>query len=117
MTAVVVPSDLPLHPIPFNLKWKHLSGLQLADPVFGQPRKIDILSGSKFLLKCCSTGGGLDHLNLPSCSETKFGWVLAGRTDAGAIDGHITTFHTSLVSGDDLLRKFWEIEEWSLPFR
>ena len=45
VTAVVVPcvtSDLPLQPIPSDHKWNHLSNLQLADPNFGQPGRIDL---------------------------------------------------------------------------
>ena len=50
VTAVVVPRvtcDLPLHPHPILLdrKWKHLSDIQLADPTFGCPGRIDRLVG------------------------------------------------------------------------
>ena len=40
VTAIVVPHvtcDLPLHPISFDLKWRHLEGISLADPDFGLP--------------------------------------------------------------------------------
>ena len=43
--------------------------------------------------------------------ETLFGWVLAGKTNAHPQDCHIASHHASLISGDDLLCKFWEIEE------
>ena len=48
ISAVVVPKvtcDLPLAPVPFNLSWKHISNLPLADAGFGQPGRIDILLG------------------------------------------------------------------------
>ena len=45
VTAVIFPRNLPLHPIPFDLKWDHLSNVQLADRTFGQPGRIDILLG------------------------------------------------------------------------
>ena len=54
VTAVVVPRvtcDLLLLPIPFNLKWNHLSNLRLADPTFNQPGKIDILLGGGRICK------------------------------------------------------------------
>ena len=38
--AVVMPRvtcDLPLHPISFDLQWRHLEGIPLADPNFGLP--------------------------------------------------------------------------------
>ena len=40
----------------------------------------------------------------PMAFETTFGWILAGSHRA-------ISLHTSTMSGDDLLRKFWEIKE------
>ena len=48
VSAVVVPRvtcDLPLHPIRLDQKWSHLAHIQLADPRFGDPGKIDLLLG------------------------------------------------------------------------
>ena len=42
VTAVVVPCVtcyLPLHPIPFDLKWRHLEGISLADPDLVSPEE------------------------------------------------------------------------------
>ena len=47
----------------------------------------------------------------PVAFETEFGWVLAGEAESCAPADHVTTYHTALISGDDVLRKFWEIEE------
>ncbi len=48
----------------------------------------------------------------PAAFETIFGWVLAGKIDSHA-STHVTivSHHVSVISGDDLLRQFWEIEE------
>lgn len=46
VTAVVVPRvtcDLPVQPILFNSKWEHFSVLNLSDPDFGCPGRIDML--------------------------------------------------------------------------
>ena len=46
--AVVMPRvtcDLPLHPVSFDLQWRHLEGIPLADPNFGLPGRVDILLG------------------------------------------------------------------------
>ena len=46
--TIVVPKvtcDLPFSPIPFKAEWSHLSDLELADPGFGRPGRIDILLG------------------------------------------------------------------------
>ena len=49
----------------------------------------------------------------PTTIETEFGWVLAGHTKVNA-PPQVTTLHVSFLSGDDLLRQFWEIEEKSV---
>ena len=47
--------------------------------------------------------------------ETDLGWVICGNTGSTSPSAqanvHITTFHTSVMSSDDVLRKFWELEE------
>ena len=42
-----------------------------------------------------------------------FGWVLAGNADPHSLN-NIVSCHTTLLSSDDLLRRFWEIEEAGL---
>ena len=47
----------------------------------------------------------------PSAFETDFGWVLAGSTEVSTSYLTIVSNHTLIVMEDELLRKFWEIEE------
>ncbi len=97
VTAVVVPRvtcDMPVQSVLFNSKWKHLSGLNLSYPDFGC---FDICANS------------IESLVV---FETSFGWVLAGKTDKlPTLQGCALTYHVNVTSGDDILRKFWEIEE------
>ena len=114
VTAVVVPHvkcDLPLHPISFDLKWRHLQGIPLADPDFGLPRRIDILLGVDIFVEILRQGRRTGAPGSPSAFETEFGWVLAGKLDVYASNHCIVSHYVSVVTGDDLLRKFWEIEE------
>ena len=114
VTAVVVPRvtcDLPPLPIPFNLKWNHLTNLQLADPTFNQPGRIDLLLGVDVFVNVLLHGRRCGPPGSPVAFETEFGWVLAGEAESCAPSDHVTTYHTTLISGDDVLRKFWEIEE------
>ena len=63
--------DLPTIPVSPVTKWKHLSGLELADPNYGIPAQVDILLGGKVFSKAVllaedqtSMAGGLvppDH--------------------------------------------------------
>ena len=45
-----------------------------------------------------------------SAFETEFGWVLTGRLSLPG-PNQVASHHASFVAGDDLLRRFWEIEE------
>ena len=112
VSAIIVPQvtcDLLLHSVPFDLKWDHLSDLQLADPDFGQPGRIDVLLGLDIFTNVMGHGQQSGPPGSPSAFETSFRWVLAGNIDM-IIPAHIAT-HTSVISGDDIICKFWEIEE------
>ena len=113
VTAVVVPQvtcDLPFHPIPFKSEWSHLSNLQLVDPGFGSPGKIDLLLGVDVFVNVLRHG----RRTGPPDSPAHFGWILAGSTHSCSPSDQVATHHASCVSGDELLRKFWEIEETPL---
>ena len=111
VTAVVVPKvtcDLPLAPVPFQLNW---ADLHLADPGFGQPGRINMLLGVDIFVDVLRHGR---QSGPPNSLETEFGWVLcgsAGPTSSSSAHACVTTFHSTITSGDDILRQFWEIEE------
>ena len=114
VSAVIVPRvtcDLPLHPVPLNLAWDHLAHLQLADPGFGVPGKIDLLLGVEVFVEVMRHGRRIGVPGSPVALETEFGWVLAGGTDSCSPTQQITTHHVSVLSGDDILRQIWEVEE------
>ena len=117
-TAVIVPRvtcDLPLHPIRSNESWSHLSDLQLADPNFEQPGKIDLLLGVEIFAEVVLQGRRIGSSGSPIAFETHFGWVLAGNTNSCSSTPVIAAHHVAFLTGDDLLRHFWEIEEKSVP--
>ncbi len=103
ISAIVVPRvtcDLPIQPVHYDPQWNYLSGLRLADPEFGQPGKIDLLLGIDAYTDVLLQG------------RTKFGWVLAGRTNSHTTSPpSVSAHHVAVESGDDVLRKFWEVEE------
>ena len=80
---------------------KHLTDLQLANPTFRQSGRINVLLGGQWIR---STGS-------PVTFKTVFSWVLAGSGASCYQAAHVTSYHTSLLSGDNLLQKFWETEE------
>ena len=112
--AVVVPKvtcDLPFRPIPFKMEWSHLSDLQLADPGFGNPGRIDVLLGVDVFVSVLLHGRRKGQPGTPIAFETLFGWVLAGSTGICGPTDQVATHHILCVTGDDVLRKFWEIED------
>ena len=113
VSAIVVPRvtcDLPTQPVHLSTQWGHLKDLHLADPDFGQPCKIDVLLGVDVYADVLLHGRRSGPPGTPVAFETKFGWVLAGRTNHGT-PSSAASHHAATISGDDLLRKFWEIEE------
>ena len=113
VSAIVVPRvtcDLPLHPVSFDPSWNHLEDIPLADPDFGRPGRIDLLLGVDVFVETLRQGRRFGLPGSPSAFETEFGWVLAGRLDSPS-PNHVASHHASFIAGDDLLRRFWEIEE------
>ena len=113
ISAIVIPRvtrNLPISSVPFHSSWNHLKGLQLADPTFGNPSAIDLLLGVDVFTNTLLNGRRSGPPGSPTALQTKFGWVLAGDADTSPTV-HVTSHHVSLLTGDELLRRFWEIEE------
>lgn len=113
VNAAIVPRvtcNLPSRYIPFKAEWNHLADLTLADPEFGRPGKIDLLLGVEVFSQVVRQGRRLGKPGSPSAFETDFGWVLAGETSTHVSHLSLFTHHTTVESGDDLVRKFWEME-------
>ena len=106
--------DLPLHPVALDLNWSHLIDISLADPDFGNPSKVDLLLGADVFCRDHDVGWRTGPPGSPVALETKFGWVLAGSVESNTSVNHIVTYHVSALTGDDILRKFWEIKEQPL---
>ena len=115
--AIVLPkvtSNLPVNPIPKDRNWTHLEGIQLSDPGFDTPGRIDLLLGADIFSRVVRHGRRFGPPGSPSAFETQFGWVLSGRVCPGHHQSQITSYHALCLSGDEQLRKFWEMEEGSL---
>ena len=118
IAAIVVPKvtrELPVHTIPLDPSWTHLSKLKLADPSFGQPGRIDVLLGVDVFLSILRQGRRTGPAGAPVAMETEFGWVLGGSVSpvpvSDHVSYHVTACYASIVQDDDILRRFWELEE------
>ena len=103
--------NLPLHPIPPNVKWEHLDGLKLSDPDFGTPGRIDVLLGVNSFVELIRNGRRKGAPGTPIAIDTHLGWVLAGNVGSSIVANHVVVHH----SLHELLRQFWETEEEPAP--
>ena len=92
-------------------EWNHLNGIDLADPGFGCPGKIDMLLGIDVFVDVILHGRRSGPPGTPIAFETCFGWVLAGSTESCSPVPQIATYHVSCVTGDEIL---WEVEDGPL---
>ena len=105
VAAIIVPRvtcDLPFHPVSFDSS--HFL-TQISDVL----EELNRLGVDVFVEALCQ-GRRFGPPGSPTAFETEFGWVLAGRLDSNT-PKHGTSHHASFIAGDDLLCRFWEIEE------
>ena len=79
--------------ISYSLAWSLLSDINLADPQFGQPGKIDVLLGVDIFVQVMQNGRGTGS---PAAFKTEFGWVLAGEVSSSAHGNLVSSHHISL---------------------
>ena len=93
-----------------SLSGSILKGLQLADPDFGCPGRIDLLLRVVFV-DALLTGRQFGQFGTPTTFETHFGWVLAGSVEGNTTMDHLVSYHLSLSTSDDVFCRFWEIKD------
>ena len=117
--ALVLPritSNIPATPVRSRQNWKHLDGLSLADPDYGTPKAVDLLLGADIFSRVVLHGRRFGTTGSPSAFKTQFGWVLTGTTGYGqrSSESRGNCYFATTVEDpqdcDELLRKFWEIE-------
>lgn len=94
--------------------WKHLHDLQLADPKFFEPGKIDLLLGVQEMAELMLPGVIKGNQNTPMAQQTKIGWVLSGACGLKSnpeIQCHLATVATEEQQLTELLKAFWTLEE------
>ena len=80
--AVVLPKvtlNLPVRIVSYDHSWTHLSGIQLADPQFGKPGKINLLLGVDAFSDIFLNGRWSGPPGTPSAFKTQFGWIMSGK--------------------------------------
>ena len=96
--------------IPF---WPMIQSLNLADPKYGSPGKIDMILGAD-VYGIIMSEGLLKHPSMrgPIAQNTQLGWILSGRVegDESSVNRHVVSLHVTQLQEDQLLKQFWEIE-------
>lgn len=93
-----------------KIDWDHIKDLQLADPDFRTPGKIDLLLGAPVYGYLLLPGLRKVSPTIPVAQNTEFGWILSGGTRTPK--HNLVTFHLK-IELEDQLRKFFEQEEVS----
>lgn len=96
-----------------SLQWAHLTGLSLADENPSDSSPIDLLIGADIYGQLLLDGLRQGPIGSPTAQRTIFGWILTGpMNEQNHLRSRISSLHcTSAVQLDELVRRFWEIEE------
>ncbi|XP_045511117.1 uncharacterized protein LOC123706034 [Colias croceus] len=96
--------------------WPELSHLQLADPKYEVPNKIDLLLGAEVYAQVLEDGMIKGPPGCPLAQKTHLGWILSGHIQSEILDSEthqqprvIVSMHAG-CNEDELLKRFWEIE-------
>lgn len=95
------------------LQWDELQSLNLADPEYHTPNKIDILLGAEVHAQIIQDGIKKGPLGTPLAQATSLGWIISGVVnDSANPSSQLKTFHCYDCSNDDnnFLKRFWELE-------
>lgn len=115
--AIIMPKltdVLPSTNVKVSPNWNHLQGLNLADPIFYKPERIDLVIGADVYDELMIPEIRRGPVGSPIAQNTTLGWILIGKifnTDNQPIPTReIFSYHSESIICDQL-RKFWELEE------
>ena len=110
-----VTCDLPLQGAMGVQDLPHIRTLQLADPTFDKPGRVDLLLGCDVWAQIKLLESRLGSDKTPSAWKTIFGWAIFGQfspKDPSSSHTESSVNHTAIVeTTDSQLSRFWEVEE------
>nr|XP_013190094.1 unnamed protein product [Amyelois transitella] len=97
-----------------SLDWLDIKGINLADPQFNTPNRIDMLLGADIFSCILKEGMRKNPIGNLVAQSTSLGWILSGVVETTGkckpVNISISSMHVR-VNDDEILKKFWEIEE------
>ncbi|XP_017474307.1 PREDICTED: uncharacterized protein LOC108364935 [Rhagoletis zephyria] len=118
LTAVVTSTITDIQPSR-SLKcvdWNIPSNIRLADPLFFEPQRIDMLIGASLFFDLLCVGQIRLAESMPILQKTKLGWIVSGATAYNAAKlSCLTAIDMALTNDSDvelnkLVERFWEVE-------
>uniref|UniRef100_A0ABD2XDY7 Integrase catalytic domain-containing protein n=1 Tax=Trichogramma kaykai TaxID=54128 RepID=A0ABD2XDY7_9HYME len=104
----VITSYRPLCKSPED--WPHIKGLQLADPHFARPGRIDVLLSTQIHALIMREGLKTGDDTSPIAMKSHLGWILSGSAERPGQGGTIVCLQVDDKLNDQL-KSFWEVEE------
>ncbi|CAG4971201.1 unnamed protein product [Colias eurytheme] len=111
LTSFLPSKKVEIHNLPV------FTSLQLADPSFHTPNKIDLLLGADVYSQILLKGLVRGPPGTVIAQHTAFGWILSGKIHDEGItvveDGscnNVVSMHLTQCNENELLKKFWELE-------
>lgn len=95
--------------------WSHLHGLVLADPEFYKPKPIELLIGADLYGSILLNDVRNGIKNTPTAQKTIWGYILSGPVSSTNPAHSINVHHNHAEDIDQLLQRFWEIEDLHSP--
>lgn len=92
--------------------FSHLKNIQLADPQFYIPGKIDLILGADYFFSLLLPGQVTCSQNQLIAQNSTFGFLVSGRLpDSHVNSKSLSNLHIYDINIDNELKRFWEIEE------
>ncbi|XP_063825323.1 uncharacterized protein LOC135074871 [Ostrinia nubilalis] len=92
--------------------WSDIDNLPLADPTYATPGKIEVLLGADVYSEIILEGVIKQTEGSLMAQNTVFGWIISGKVTpepGESSQANFTSMHIH-IEEDDLLKKFWEME-------
>ncbi|XP_055601535.1 uncharacterized protein LOC129750595 [Uranotaenia lowii] len=116
MNFLILPKvtvDLPTSSVDTD-GWRIPDGISLADPSFFVSTKVDLVLGIEFFFEFFQTGKNmLIGDNLPTLTESVFGWVVSGGLSEHTVT-RVNCNTSTTESLESLVSRFWACEEIGL---